>query len=119
MFADAKQEEAQSEPTVDTTEEEQIEPTQEETTIPEPTKEESEVDDKLQAYIDFLKDNELVDIPEELEFKGTPDQLQQVFQYTKQKRQQEALVTVFNSLPDDFKPYLNMLLVVVILFWIL
>ena len=106
MFADAKQEEETTQELDNT--EEQLDTTQEEDQkAPEPTQEVEEVDDKLQAYIDFLKDNELVDIPEELEFKGTPDQLQQVFQYTKQKRQQEALETIFNSLPDDFKPVLE------------
>jgi len=68
---------------------------------------EQEVDDKLQAYVSFLKDNELIDIPEEYEFKGTPDELQQVFEYTKQNRVKQAYESIYNSLPDDFKPALE------------
>jgi hypothetical protein len=68
---------------------------------------EQEVDDKLQAYVSFLKENELIDIPEEYEFKGTPDDLQQVFEYTKQNRVKQAYEAVYNSLPEDFKPALE------------
>lgn len=66
-----------------------------------------EVDDKLQAYVSFLKENELIDIPEEYEFKGSPDELQQVFEYTKQNRVKQAYESVYNSLPEDFKPALE------------
>jgi hypothetical protein len=107
MFGDAKAQTTE-EPTEIEQENEETPVNEEPQSPSEPPQEPSEeVDDKLQAYIDFLQQNELVDIPEEFDFKGTPDQLQQVFQYTKQKRQQEALETIFNSLPDDFKPVLE------------
>lgn len=86
---------------VETIEEPEPEPPQE-ANVPE-----QEVDDKLQAYVSFLKDNELIDIPEEYEFKGTPDELQQVFEYTKQNRVKQAYESIYNSLPDDFKPALE------------
>ena len=106
MFADAPQADpvdpvdSPEEPTVE------IEEPQQEPSSQAPT-EDVEIDDKLQAYVSFLKENELIDIPEEYEFKGTPDELQQVFEYTKQNRVKQAYESVYNSLPDDFKPALE------------
>lgn len=69
--------------------------------------EEETPDDTLMGYVDFLKQNNLVTIPEDLEFSGQPDQLQKIFEYTKETQAAAAVDKIFNALPEDFKPLLD------------
>jgi len=64
-----------------------------------------EVDPQLQAYVEFLKENDLVELPED--FTPSPDNLQEVFEYTKEVRTKKAYEDILNSLPEDFKPALE------------
>lgn len=66
-----------------------------------------DVDDTLVGYVEFLKQNDLVVIPEDLEFTGQPDQLQKIFEHTKASQAASAVDNLFNALPDDFKPLLD------------
>lgn len=61
----------------------------------------------VENYVKFLQDNDLIEIPDDYDFQGTPDQIQEVFQYTKKTREDKAIQSVFQQLPDDFKPLLD------------
>lgn len=64
-------------------------------------------DPVVENYVKFLQENDLIEIPEDYDFQGTPDQIQEVFEYTKKTRSDKAIQSVFQQLPDDFKPLLE------------
>jgi polyhydroxyalkanoate synthesis regulator phasin len=65
-------------------------------------------DPTLSAYVSFLMDNELVDLPEGISTESlTPEQLQQVFDYTKVSRLNKATEQLFNQLPSEIRPVLE------------
>lgn len=71
----------------------------------ETTEAEPEGDEVIVKYIDFLKLNDLVEIPTDLEsVKGTPEELQTIFDYTKKERESKAKESIMEALPEDFKP---------------
>lgn len=83
----------------------------EEQTPTAPTQEEAKTADPvIGAYMNFLKDNGLVEIPEDLEVNEDPATLQNIFEYTKTKRQKDAATDLLNSLPPTFKPVLEYVL---------
>jgi hypothetical protein len=61
-------------------------------------------DPVIENYVKFLQENDLIDIPEEYDFKGKPDQLKEVFEHTKKARKEKVVAEVFEQLPEDFKP---------------
>jgi hypothetical protein len=77
---------------------------QEEFTPPDDAEDSLESDDITVSYVDFLKQNDLVVIPEDLQFSGKPEELEKIFEHTKTTRQAEAVDKIFNALPEDFKP---------------
>lgn len=58
----------------------------------------------IENYVKFLQEYDLIDIPEDYEFTGDPEQLQTILEHTKQARPAKAIETIFERLPDDFKP---------------
>lgn len=56
------------------------------------------------GYVEFLKQNNLIVLPEDLEFTGKPEDLEKIFEHTKVAREEEAIDKVFSALPEDFKP---------------
>lgn len=69
------------------------------------TEEEDPADEVIVKYIDFLKENDLIDVPEDItEIKGTADELEKIFNHTKKARPAKAAEAIYESLPDDFKP---------------
>jgi len=74
----------------------------------EPEHEEVEVvDEVLVGYVDFLKQNDLIEIPEDLQFTGTSEELQKIFEHTKAAKEAAAVDKIFQALPEDFKPLLD------------
>jgi hypothetical protein len=62
-------------------------------------------DEVITGYIEFLKANDLIDLPEDLEqINGTPEELEKIFEHTKKARIEKTVDTIMSSLPDDFKP---------------
>lgn len=62
-------------------------------------------DEVITRYIDFLKENDLVEVPEDLsELKGTPEELQAIFDHTKKARVTKTVDSIMGALPEDFKP---------------
>lgn len=79
-------------------------PTDPEEAVVEPPE---EGDAQLQAYVEFLTENELVELPENFEFKGTPAELETIFSYTKQRQVEKAAEALAASLPQEFKSVLD------------
>lgn len=69
-----------------------------------PKAEEVTDDTPIKNYVDFLQQNELIEIPEGLEFSGKPEELEQIFEHTKATQVARAVDKVFETLPDSFKP---------------
>lgn len=65
------------------------------------------VDDVLVGYVDFLKQNDLIEIPEDLQFTGSSEELQKIFEHTKATKEAAAVDKIFQALPEDFKPLLD------------
>jgi len=64
-------------------------------------------DPQIQAYVEFLKTNNLIEIPEDLEFSGDATELETIFNYTKQRQAEKAAEELGNMLPEDFKSVLE------------
>lgn len=87
-----------------TTEEDEVDDTQVTEDTPTPTATTVDGDDTIIKYVEFLKQNELVEIPEDYEFNGTPEQLEEIFTHTKKATTAKAIDNIFESLPEQFKP---------------
>lgn len=62
-------------------------------------------DETISKYIEFLQANELVEVPEDIQdLKGTPEELQAIFEHTKKARVAKTVESIFEALPQDFKP---------------
>lgn len=72
--------------------------------VPDPTPSTDDSDDTILKYVEFLKQNELIEFPPEYEFTGTPEQLEEVFTHTKKATTAKAIDNIFDSLPEQFKP---------------
>lgn len=68
------------------------------------TVETEEGDETIVKYVEFLKQNELIKIPTDYEFTGKPEELEHIFSYTKKANTAEAVDSIFETLPDQFKP---------------
>ena len=65
------------------------------------------VDEEAEAYFEFLKANEILDVPDDFKFDGSADSIQQALEVTKQNLQTKIATNIWNQLPDDFKPLLE------------
>lgn len=87
--------------------EETEEESEEEGSEEDPTEEESKGDPELQAYYDYLVENEVLVLPEDFEFDGTNEKLQEAFNVTKTGLRTSAIEQIWEALPEDFKPLLS------------
>lgn len=65
------------------------------------------VDDDAVSYFEYLKVNNLLDVDEDFVFDGTPEKVQEAMEITKNKLTGKVAETIWNQLPDDFKPLLE------------
>lgn len=90
---------------------EPTDPPTEEPPIEEPPAEkESEDDPSIQIstnYFEFLKDFNVLDLPEDFKFDGTPEALEKALTITKESALKKAEESLLSRLPDDFKPLLQ------------
>lgn len=66
-----------------------------------------EEDETAIAYFEYLKENGVLDLPEDYEFDGTTEGIQEALTITEQQKQLKAYQNIWNHLPDDFKPLLD------------
>lgn len=69
--------------------------------------EQEDVDESAVAYFEYLKENNILDLPEEFKFDGTAESVQEALKVTDQRKEAKAYQTIWNHLPDDFKPLLD------------
>lgn len=67
----------------------------------------SEIDQDAQAYYDFLKVEEVLDVPEDFVFKGNSDSIKEALALTKKNVASKVAQQIWQTLPDDFKPLLE------------
>jgi hypothetical protein len=67
----------------------------------------SDENSPIPAYIAFLKEHDLIDIPEDIDLEAEPQKLEEVFSFTKTSRQAKAVAELYEALPEDFKPLIN------------
>lgn len=78
----------------------------------EPKEEESDSDEDdsgeiPKAYFEFLQKNNVLALPEDFEFDGTPEGLQTALETTKQTYAMQALFTLWDKLSPDFQAALK------------
>ena len=66
-----------------------------------------EPDPIIKSYYEYLTEKGLIDIPEDLEFNGTEEQLEEIFEHTKTVQQQQVVQKLWDNLPPDFKGVLE------------
>ena len=64
-------------------------------------------DEDAVSYFEYLKVNNVLDVPEDFEFDGTPESIQKAMEVTKSNLTAKVAENIWNSLPDDFKPLLK------------
>lgn len=74
--------------------------------IEDESSEESQVDDDATAYFEYLKSMNVLKVPDDFEFDGTVDGINNALELTTRATKQEAAMGIWDSLPDDFKPLL-------------
>jgi len=65
-----------------------------------------EVDEEASTYFEYAKINNLIEVPEDFEFDGTPEKLEEAVQLTDQIRNKRVVEQIWKALPEDFKPLL-------------
>ena len=71
------------------------------------TDDQNEPDETVQAYFDFLKENEVLNVPEDFKFDGTQESLDEALSLTKDTIKQQTAEAIWTALPEDFKPLLS------------
>jgi hypothetical protein len=66
-----------------------------------------DVDQDAQAYFDFLKVEEVLDVPDDFVFKGNSDSIKEALSLTKKNIATKVAQQIWQTLPDDFKPLLE------------
>lgn len=75
-----------------------------------PSEDTDEVDEKdeiSESYFNFLKEVNVLDIPDDFEFTGKPEELEKALEITKSSMQNKVAEALWNKLPEDFKPLLQ------------
>lgn len=65
------------------------------------------VDEDAKAYFDFLKVENVLDVPEDFVFKGNSESIQEALALTKKNLTTKVAQQIWQTLPDDFKPLLE------------
>lgn len=91
--------------------EDDVEPTPDSTDAPEPepaTEEEPTPDSsQLTNYYEILKETNLISVPDDFEFDGTEESLEKAFEITRQSNEMAAAQSLWERLPEDFKPLIQ------------
>lgn len=58
------------------------------------------------AYFNYLKEYNIIDVPEDFEFDGSVEGINQALEITKQSQYQQIASNIWNNLPEDFRPLL-------------
>lgn len=66
-----------------------------------------EVDLDAKAYFEFLKVEEVLDVPEDFVFKGNSESIKEALTLTKKNLTSKVAQQIWQTLPDDFKPLLE------------
>lgn len=66
-----------------------------------------QVDDSAVEYFEYLKSSGVLALPEDYEFDGTADGIEEALELTKKNLANGAYQNIWNSLPEDFKPLLD------------
>lgn len=66
-----------------------------------------DVDETAEAYFNYLKEVEVLDVPEDFEFKGDAASIQEALSLTKKNLTTKVAQSIWQSLPEDFKPLLE------------
>lgn len=66
-----------------------------------------DIDEDASNYFEYLKVNNVLDIPEDFVFDGTPDKIQEALDITKSNLVGKVAESMWNQLPQDFKPLLE------------
>lgn len=66
-----------------------------------------EIDEDAQAYFEFLKSEQVLDLPDDFKFKGNSESIQEALALTRKNVQIKTVNQIWNSLPEDFKPILE------------
>lgn len=66
-----------------------------------------EVDDTAVAYFSLLKEEGILDVPDDFDFKGNLDSIKEAHTLTKKNLSTKVAQQIWSALPDDFKPLLE------------
>lgn len=66
-----------------------------------------EPDESAVAYFEFLKEANVLDVPEDFEFDGSSDGIQEALSLTRANLENKTRQELWEALPDDFKPLLE------------
>lgn len=69
--------------------------------------EDSGEDDTSKRYFEFLKEYGVLSTPEDFEFDGTPEKLQEALDLTRDSLKESVAKHLWETLPEDFKPLLQ------------
>lgn len=83
-------------------EETEVEEEIEEEIVPTTTEEPKEQNDSINAHFDFLKEQGLLNLPEDFEFDGTSESLAAAYEHTKESMKKDALHAVLDNMSHDF-----------------
>lgn len=72
-----------------------------------PPKDEGTGSEEMQATYDLLKSTGYLDVPEDFEFDGTPEKMEEAIQLSESNKYKKVANDLWNRLPDDFKPVLQ------------
>lgn len=64
-------------------------------------------DETALAYFNYLKEAQVLAIPDDFQFDGTTDGINQALELTRQAQLQQVAESIWARLPDDFKPLLS------------
>lgn len=77
---------------------------------PQPTTDvddDSTEDPVAKEYYEFLKEYGVLSTPDDFEFDGTPEKLQQALDLTRESLKETTARSLWETLPEDFKPLLQ------------
>lgn len=66
-----------------------------------------EPDDSAVAYFEYLKSSGVLDVPDDFEFDGTANGIEEALASTRQNLETKAYQEIWQNLPEDFKPLLD------------
>lgn len=58
--------------------------------------------DPVKAHFEFAKEQGIIEVPEDFEFDGSSESLQQAYAHTDESRKKAALAAVLGNMPEDF-----------------